>query len=1340
MDSAPSVDDGVTVWLPTHGSVEDDVERRATNGVSSGIGQVPSGIDSMMVVDDGAHGGTLTPPQSKSDMNTVFGKPQFSQFRRKVDSSDEDCAPDDLTYYGNRDTDSEKGSSSSLDDEIPQEIERRLPPPFSAGYDRVLMRERSACSPSEAPSFRLSTQIAPSIARKLSPDFEALTIDDKIEMAEWALQVSRTGVCEKDDSWKSTTVNRSCDTTDPLSSSFGPNSGDLFDSEESDDQPRREKPVPAPRVRKLAVPGPTMSAPRQLAVTESPVPAPRVRKLAFSESPVVAPRERRSVDRDNFRVVELQSAGRSQSIRPRKQDVTSKDQPTSDKYESRDRRTSHAEGSRSSRKHEVFKRRRSYSSDDSSIESRRSRRRAKYSGKRHHWRDSSSSPEVTYPTRRSKREPSVTFRDDSSERKSISRSHKDSIKIERYDGSTSFEAFLVQFENCSSYNGWDSDDKLLQLKGALRGPAAQLLLGEGDATTFSELCQVLRQCFGIEGCENQFESQLKMRRRYRGETLRSLYQDVHRLVLQAYPGSQNKLRDRLAVESFITSLNDKDLELRVRDRCPTNLPECFRIAMMLESNQLIVQGGDTIREKRRAVERTDMHARVIDSEGSNLRETAEFLQNTPVYHNANSATSDKGAVLDQYIQELEQRLQKLKEEKLEGSTGNSFVSAQQVVPQFSPQADRPRQPAVCFRCGRPGHMMESCRTKTCYGCGQFGHIRVSCPNRRTSGGPPRYQASLVKLAALSDEENKPDLRRHVYLDTKLNGQDQRCLLDSGCDVTLLPASCVRSCQLRPTDKKVKAANGTEIALLGEVEVILQIGHLKIPTFALVTENIAEPLIGYDWLAKNKVFWGFGVGKILIQDEIFPLIESQDETNTAYRVILQEDVTLAKFSESIIPAQIVIDGRAFSRNQQDTEELLVEPTALNGGLFIASTLLPHRCYNVPVRVVNSAARDVTLKRGSMLAEAQPVSEVHEIAKEKDSPSNTDEWLEKLMENVGNDLSYLDRANLRNLLYENRQCFSRSEYDLGQTSIVKHCINTGDSLPIRQALRRQPLAYLPEIDKQVNDMLDHGIIEPCASPWTSNVVIATKKDGSLRCCVDYRRLNSVTRKDSHPLPRITEVRAPLDLMFETPETEIVRESYDAFAEDKVTKMRESYQLVREHLGLGAERLKRYYDMRVRPSVFERGTWVYHYSPRRFIGKSPKWQRMYSGPYLVVKELGPVNVMLQQTRKSQPFVTHIDKVKACLGVTPESWLNEVNENAKEENEISGPSITDLEEIFKVTEGEDLLTTVDDMGGNDVVHDEVEVVGHEKELCAIRPRREIRRPTRLKDFCCNTVRKKLQ
>jgi len=51
-----------------------------------------------------------------------------------------------------------------------------------------------------------------------------------------------------------------------------------------------------------------------------------------------------------------------------------------------------------------------------------------------------------------------------------------------------------------------------------------------------------------------------------------------------------------------------------------------------------------------------------------------------------------------------------------------------------------------------------------------------------------------------------------------------------------------------------------------------------------------------------------------------------------------------------------------------------------------------------------------------------------------------------------------------------------------------------------------------------MLKADVIEPCASPWSSNVVLAKKSDGTLRFCIDYRKLNDMTYKDSYPLPRI------------------------------------------------------------------------------------------------------------------------------------------------------------------------------------------------------------------------------
>ncbi len=59
---------------------------------------------------------------------------------------------------------------------------------------------------------------------------------------------------------------------------------------------------------------------------------------------------------------------------------------------------------------------------------------------------------------------------------------------------------------------------------------------------------------------------------------------------------------------------------------------------------------------------------------------------------------------------------------------------------------------------------------------------------------------------------------------------------------------------------------------------------------------------------------------------------------------------------------------------------------------------------------------------------------------------------------------------------------------------------------------------EIAKHVKLMLDNGIIEPANSPWSAAVVLAKKKGGDWQFCVDYRSLNSLTRKDSYPLPRV------------------------------------------------------------------------------------------------------------------------------------------------------------------------------------------------------------------------------
>ena len=88
----------------------------------------------------------------------------------------------------------------------------------------------------------------------------------------------------------------------------------------------------------------------------------------------------------------------------------------------------------------------------------------------------------------------------------------------------------------------------------------------------------------------------------------------------------------------------------------------------------------------------------------------------------------------------------------------------------------------------------------------------------------------------------------------------------------------------------------------------------------------------------------------------------------------------------------------------------------------------------------------------------------------------------------------------------------------SAFLEHDIDTADAAPIRQPPRRPPLASGTAEDDLVVEMLAAGVSEPSDSPWASPVCLTKKPDGSYRFCVDYRRVNAVSRKDAYPIPDI------------------------------------------------------------------------------------------------------------------------------------------------------------------------------------------------------------------------------
>lgn len=107
-------------------------------------------------------------------------------------------------------------------------------------------------------------------------------------------------------------------------------------------------------------------------------------------------------------------------------------------------------------------------------------------------------------------------------------------------------------------------------------------------------------------------------------------------------------------------------------------------------------------------------------------------------------------------------------------------------------------------------------------------------------------------------------------------------------------------------------------------------------------------------------------------------------------------------------------------------------------------------------------------------------------------------------------------LEALLLSYSDIFSVHNQDYGRTNIVQHSIKTGDASPRKQRAYRTSPHVRAEIDRQVQQLLSQDIIEESCSPWASPVVLVKKKDGTYQFCIDFRKLNAVTIKDSYPLP--------------------------------------------------------------------------------------------------------------------------------------------------------------------------------------------------------------------------------
>ena len=319
------------------------------------------------------------------------------------------------------------------------------------------------------------------------------------------------------------------------------------------------------------------------------------------------------------------------------------------------------------------------------------------------------------------------------------------------------------------------------------------------------------------------------------------------------------------------------------------------------------------------------------------------------------------------------------------------------------------------------------------------------------------------------------------------------------------------------------ADGGKIQPLGEVTLSLLIPDVGTLSQNFLVAETNEPVVlGYDFFHKHRCVIDLTNNTLQVEGKtVTCCLESK--LLSLFRIRLTETVTIPSNSEMIVSGY-------FNNPDKDTLPNCVllegsDKLLENKQVLVARSLVNLRDDTIPVRVLNPHDEPKKLFKETVLGSCDTVeqveTDVQEFSKLNQMNTSTEtstvpEYLETLLTKCRPLLTTRQQSEVESLVLDYRDIFARSKSDLGRTSLFKHEINTGSTPPIKQRPRRVPLSKQKVEREEVSKMLDSGVIVPSCSPWSSPIVLVTKKDGSCRFCIDYRKLNNVTIKDSYSLP--------------------------------------------------------------------------------------------------------------------------------------------------------------------------------------------------------------------------------
>ncbi|MCG7876478.1 MAG: DDE-type integrase/transposase/recombinase [Candidatus Thiodiazotropha taylori] len=322
--------------------------------------------------------------------------------------------------------------------------------------------------------------------------------------------------------------------------------------------------------------------------------------------------------------------------------------------------------------------------------------------------------------------------------------------------------------------------------------------------------------------------------------------------------------------------------------------------------------------------------------------------------------------------------------------------------------------------------------------------------------------------------------------------------------------------------KLQSVSGACLKIDGYVTLRFKIGDTEITHPFYVSPSINRNFIlGRDWLVQNGVRLYFDLGFLRIGETRVPL---EEDIHIASLVRVRATTILKPQTATVCVGKVKdshelpVDG-VYSVTAIETNFICNEP-----GLMISNSIAKlNKCRSLPIMVVNQTNKTMKVKRGCVIAtiEAIDPKQINGLDNIKTKVFQTDkkDWTSEV------DVPENHKPTIVKFLQKHHDLFAVKDSELGHTDTVKMKLDTGDHPPIKLRPYRAPIQNREVIEKAVDEMLDANVIRRSKSPWSFPVVIVDKKDGSKRFCVDFRKLNQITKPNSYPLPLIDDILALL-----------------------------------------------------------------------------------------------------------------------------------------------------------------------------------------------------------------------